>query len=204
MVQLLSDATEILDAVPQMIITQQIYCAVLISIGIVLTLFGVWDVAVPRARFVNSNPPAVAVIDDPPPAVTVSFSNRLAPESRIDVTSTIKLLPSGELEYLNGSSVITQSEIDPGDASGKTLRAQLRPALHKGVYWVSWNTKVSGWRTASYGKTAFGVGMKVPDHLTKDMGGTIWERNYQYRSRRAALIGGVVMLALALAVRVKR
>jgi methionine-rich copper-binding protein CopC len=187
-----------------MIITQQIYRAVLIFFGIVLTLFGLWDLVVPRARFVNSNPPAAAVIDDAPSTVTVSFSNRLSPESRIDVTSTIKLLESGELEYLDGSSIITKSEIDPGDASGKTLRAQLRPGLHKGVYWVSWNTKLAGWTTISYGKTLFGVGMKLPDHLTKDMDGVIWERNYQHRSRRATLVGGVVLLVLALVVRFKR
>jgi methionine-rich copper-binding protein CopC len=187
-----------------MIITQQIVRALLLFFGLVLLLFGLWDLLVPRAHFVNSNPAAGAVIEAPPSSVTVSFTNKLDPESRIEVTSTIKLLPSEEHEYLDGRSVMTKSEIDPGDASGKTLRAQLRPELHKGLYWVSWTSKVAGWRTASYGKTAFGVGMNVPAHLTEDMDGSVWERNYQYRSRRAALIGGVVLLVLSLAIRAKR
>lgn len=187
-----------------MIITQQIYRAVLIFFGIALTLFGVWDLLVQRAHFVNSAPAAGAVVDAPPSTVSVSFTNKLDSESRLDVTSTIELLPSGEHEYLDGRSVITRSEIDPGDSSGKTLRAHLQPGLHKGLYWVSWTSKVAGWRTVSYGKTAFGVGMNVPANLTADMDGTVWERNYQYRSRRAALLGGVILLALALAVSVRR
>lgn len=181
-----------------MIITQQVLRVLLLFFGLALLLFGLWDLLVPRARFVNSNPPAGAVIDDAPSAVTVSFSNKLAAESRIDVSSTVELLPSGEKEYLRGGSVVLKSGIDPGDPSGKSLRADLQPGLHKGLYWVSWTTKVAGWRTISYGKTAFGVGMEVPDHITEDMGGTTWERTYQYRSRRAALIGGVVLIALGL------
>lgn len=181
-----------------MIIAQQILRALLLFFGVVLLIFGLWDLLVPRAHFVNSNPAAGAVIEAPPSSVSVSFTNELDPESRLDVTSTIELLPSGEHEYLDGRSVITRAEIDPGDSSGKTLRAHLRPGLHKGIYWVSWTTRVSGWRTISYGKTVFGIGMKVPEHLTADMGGTVWERNYQYRSRRAALIGGVVLVVLGL------
>ena len=186
-----------------MIITQQILRGLLLFLGLGLLLFGLWDLLVPRAHFVNSNPAAGAVIEAPPSSVTVSFTNKLAAESRIDVTSTVKLLPSGEREYLYGRSVITKSEIDPGDASGKTLRADLQPGLHKGLYWVSWTSKVAGWRTISYGKTGFGVGMGVPANLTEDMGGTVWERNYDFRGRRAALIGGVVLLVLSLAIRAK-
>ncbi|HEX6730116.1 MAG TPA: copper resistance protein CopC [Pyrinomonadaceae bacterium] len=181
-----------------MMITQQIVRALSIFFGIVLLLFGVWGLLVPRAHFVDSTPAAGGIVDVPPSTVSVSLTNKLDPESRIDVTSTIELLPSGEHEYLDGRSVITRSEIDPGDSSGKTLRAHLQPGLHKGLYWVSWNSKVAGWRTISYGKTVFGVGMNVPADLTEDMGGTVWERNYQHRGRRAALIGGVIMLALGL------
>jgi methionine-rich copper-binding protein CopC len=188
----------------RMIIAQQIFRALALFFGLVLLLFGLWDLLVPRARFVNSNPAAGAVIDVPPSSVAVSFTNKLDPESRINVTSTIELLPSGEHEYLAGGSVITKSEIDPGDASGKTLRAHLRPGLHKGIYWVSWTTKVSGWGSISNGTTVFGVGMKVPEHLTEDMDGATRERNYQHRGRRAALIGGVVMLVLGLFLRVPK
>ena len=170
----------------------------LVFFGLVLLLFGLWDLVTPRARFVKSNPPAGASIGDPPAVVTVKFSNKLASESSIDVTSTIKLLPSGEFEYLAGKSVVLKSAIDRADPSGKSIRADLQPDLHKGLYWLNWRTTTAGWRTVSYGKTAFAVGMTVPDHITRNMDGPIWERNYQYRSRRAALIAGVVMLALAL------
>ena len=70
----------------------------LVFLGLALLLFGLWDVVTPRARFVKSNPPAGASIGNPPAALTVNFTNKLASESRIDVTSTIKLLPSGESE----------------------------------------------------------------------------------------------------------
>ena len=177
--------------------------APLCFLGLALLLFGLWDLVTPRARFVKSIPPAGASIGDPPAAVTVKFSNKLASESSIEVTSTIKLLPSGEKEYLAGKSVVLKSEIDRGDPTGESIRADLQADLHKGLYWVNWRTTTAGWRTVSYGKTPFGVGMTVPDHLTRDMDGPIWERNYQYRSRRAALVGGVVMLALGLFLQMK-
>jgi hypothetical protein len=181
-----------------MIVTQQLYRVILIFFGVALLLFGLWDLLVPRARFVSSNPQPGAVIVDAPSFVTVSFTNKLNSQSRIDVTSTIELLPSGEQDFLRGGSVMVKSEIDPADPSGRSLRAHLQPGLHKGLYWVNWTTQAAGWRTVSYGKTAFGAGMNVPEHLTKDMNGIVWERNYQYRSRRAALVGGLILVVLAL------
>jgi methionine-rich copper-binding protein CopC len=171
---------------------------VLIFLGLLLFIFGVFDLLVPRARFVNSNPSPEANIGEAPPAVTASFNNKLAPESHLNVTSTIMLLPSGKTEYLAGRSVVLRSQIDPADPSGKSLRAELQPGLHKGLYWVNWTTTTAGWRTVTYGKTAFGVGMKVPEHIINDMGGNIWERTYDYRRRRAALVGGVVLIVLGL------
>jgi methionine-rich copper-binding protein CopC len=171
---------------------------VVILFGVVVLLFGVMDLVVPRATFVSSNPPAGAVINEPPSIVTVNFSDRLAPESSIDVTSTIKLLPSGETDYLDGSSIMTEAGIDSNDPSGKSMRANLRPDLHKGLYFVNWRTTTKGWRTVTYGKTAFGVGMPIPEHITRDMNGKIWERNYDWRNRRAALVGGVIMIALGI------
>jgi len=166
--------------------------------GFALLLFGVFDLVIPRARFVNSKPPAAAVIDEAPSVVILNFSNKLAAESTMDVTSTIRLLPSGEMDYLAGRSVVTRSGIDSGDVSGKSMRADLRPGLHKGLYWVNWSTRTAGWRSITYGKTYFTVGMPAPEHVTRDMGGAIWERHYQWRSRRAAIIGGIVMIALGL------
>ena len=187
-----------------MVVAHQILRGILLFFGVAMTLFGLWDLLVPRARFVNSDPAAGAAVSDVPSAVTVHFNHRLTSDSHLNVSSTVQRLPSGELEYLDGSSVITKSEIDSADNSGQTLRAHLRPGLHEGLYWVSWNTKVRGWGTSSYGKMAFGVGMAVPEHLIKDMDGTVWERNYQHRSRRATLVGGVIMLLLGAFIRVRR
>lgn len=173
----------------------------LFVLGAASTLFGVADLVIPRARFVNSSPPAASIITEPPSAVIINFSNKLAPESTIDVTSTIRLLPSGEMDHLKGSSVVLKSGIDPGeqgDLNGKSMRADLRPGLHKGLYWVDWRTTSAGWRTVTYGKTYFTVGMQVPEGLTDDMDGAIWERNFDWRGKRAAIVGGVVMIALGL------
>lgn len=178
--------------------------AVVIFFGLVLLLFGVWDLVTPRARFVESSPPAAAIIAEPPAAVILNFSNKLAPESTMDVTSTIRLLPSGEKDYLDGSSVIMKSGIDPGDPGGKSMRADLRHGMHKGLYWVTWRTKSAGWRSITYGKTYFSVGMPVPEDITRDMGGAIWERHYEWRRRRGAIVGGVVMIALGLLLRISK
>lgn len=187
-----------------MIVIYPMFRVVLVFFGLALLLFGAWDLLVPRARFVNSNPPAGAIIADPPSAVIINFSNKLALESHMEVTSTIELLPSGETEYLDGRSVVMKSGIDPGDPGGKSMRADLRPGLHKGLYWVTWRTTSAGWRTITYGKTYFSVGMPVPEAITRDMDGTILERNYQWRSRRAAVVGGVVMIALGLFLQMRK
>ena len=182
---------------------RQISSAILIALGLVLLCFGAWDLVVPRARFVNSNPPPGEMINEVPGVVTVNFSNKLHRDSRIDVTSTVELLPSGETEVLTGGTVVMNSEIDPTDQSGQTLRAHLRPGLPRGLYYIHWTTKTAGWRTITNGETSFGVGMNVPEHVTKGMGGPIRERNFDYRDRRAALLGGMVLLALALLLRFK-
>lgn len=176
----------------------------LVLIGLALLLFGVGDLLIPRARFVNSSPPAAAIVAEPPSSVIINFSNKLASESTMEVTYTIRLLPSGEMDYLNGGSVVLKSGIDAGqtgDLAGKTMRADLRPGLQKGLYWVSWRTTSAGWRTVTYGKTYFTVGMPIPDVITRDMDGAIWERNYNWRSKRGAIVGGILMIALGWFVR---
>lgn len=172
--------------------------------GLGLLAFGLWDLVVPRARFVSSSPPPAATIAAPPAAVLLNFSDRLGNESTFDVTSTIRVLPSGEKEYLDGRSVAVTSGIDPADPNGKSLRANLQPGLHPGLYWVNWRTKAASWGSITYGKTYFAVGMAAPENITRDLGGATWERNYQWRSRRAALAGGAVLIALGLFMRTAR
>ena len=177
---------------------QTILRGALILIGLMLTLFGLAGMLVPRARFVDSTPKPGAVVSAVPSAVTINFSNKLAAESTMDVTPTIKLLPSGETEYLSGSSVVKTSGVDAKDASGKSMRANLRSNLDPGLYWVNWRTTASGWRTVAYGQFVFAVGMRIPEYITKEKDGTNWERAYQWRGGRAAFIGGLLMIALGL------
>jgi hypothetical protein len=60
--------------------------------GAALLLFGGASMLFPHANFVGSTPPAGSTIAEPPTTVIVnSFSNKLSPESRIDVVSTIRL-----------------------------------------------------------------------------------------------------------------
>ena len=181
-----------------MIVKHLILRVVVIFIGLALFLFGVLDLVIPRARLVSSNPVTGTLISEPPSAVTLQFSSKLARESTMDVTSTIRLLPSGERTYLDGSSVVMKSGIDLADPEGKSMRADLRPELHKGLYWVTWRTTSAGWRTVTYGKAYFAVGMAVPEGVTDDMDGTFWERNYEWRRRRAAIVGGLVLIVLGL------
>jgi methionine-rich copper-binding protein CopC len=178
-------------------ITVLILRGISILFGLALLLFGLGDLLIPRARFVSSSPEPGATVAAPPTRVIVRFSNGLSTESQIDVVSTVRVLPSGEHEHLNGRSVIVSSGIDADDPSGKSMRADLRPDLHQGLYFINWRTSSAGLRAMTFGKTSFGVGMPVPEHITRDMKGKIWERTYQQRSRRAALVGGVILLALA-------
>lgn len=166
--------------------------------GAALLLFGAASMLVPRAKFVSSTPSAGSIIGEPPTTVIVNFSNKLSPESRMDIVSTIRLSPAGEVDYLDGRSVVISSGLNAGDSSESSMRAELRPGLHKGLYFVNWRTKSAGWRAVTYGKTHFGVGMPVPEHITRDSG-TVWERDYDFRGRRATFIGGVLIIALAFA-----
>lgn len=168
----------------------------LLFFGFALLFFGLWDLLVPRGRFVSSSPQAGSMIADPPTAVIINFSNELSPESQIEVLSTVRLLPSGEQDYPDQKSVVVFSRLDPDDPSRRSIRADLRLGLHKGLYAVSWRTKSAGWRARTLGRMYFGAGMPVPEHIIQDARGTIWERHFQQRERRGALIGGVVLLAL--------
>ena len=167
-------------------------------IGCALLIFGIGDLLIPRARFVSAEPAAGATIPEVPSSVILYFTNPLSSESTIDVTSTIRLGPNGEPENLHGSSVVLKSGLNSSDAARKSLRADLRPGLHKGLDWISWRTTSERWGTTTYGSSSFAAGMPVPESITRDRRGTFSEQTYQRRSRRAALIGGVIMIALGM------
>lgn len=168
---------------------------VLLFFGSIMLLFGVYDLVVPRARYVNSSPTPGAELVALPASLSVSFSDELAPESSIGVVSTITLSTSGEKVYSDGRK-FTVAGPDPGDPQHRTLRAALEPGLPGGLYWVEWTAVAARGKSKRFGRFCFGAGMPVPPEITRDGAGALWERDYKWRGNRAALIGGVLLMAL--------
>ena len=169
--------------------------AALLFFGSVMLLFGACDLLAPRARYVSSSPEPGAALAAPPASVTISFSDELAPESDIAVASTITLPPSGGPVYADGKR-FTASGPDPGDSRGRTLRADLEPGLPRGLYWVQWRAVAARGKAERLGMFCFGAGMPVPADITRDMPGALGEWDNKRRGRRAALLGGVLLVAL--------
>lgn len=169
--------------------------AVLLFFGSLMLLFGVWHLLVPKAQYATSNPAPGSVIAVPPQEVSVSFTEELDRESTITVTSTITLSPSGEQVYSDGEK-FTSSGPDATDPQRRTLRVKLEPKLPAGLYWVRWKAVAARGKAQRLGTLCFGAGMLVPDHITRDMPGAFREHDYQWRRRRAALLGGLLLIAL--------
>jgi methionine-rich copper-binding protein CopC len=173
--------------------------AVVLFIGAVMLQFGLSDLLAPRARYVRSSPEPGATLAAPPPAVTVSFSDELSPDSEISVRRTISLSPSGEKNYSREENVATVSRLEPADPHRRSLRADLAQELPGGLYVVNWSTIAARGRAQRFGTFYFGIGMPVPANITRDMRGAIRERDYKRRGRRATLISGVLLIALGVA-----
>ena len=167
----------------------------LLFFGSVMLLFGMYQLMVPRASFVNSSPAPGVELAALPESVAVSFSDELAPESTIAVGSTITLSPSGEKVYSDGKKFTARGP-DPGDPQHRTLRVVLEPGLPRGLYWVEWTAVVARGKSKRFGRFCFGAGMPVPADITRDAAGGLWERDYKWRGNRAALLGGVLLLGL--------
>jgi len=169
--------------------------AVLLFCGSLMLLFGVWHLLVPKAQYSTSNPAPGAVLAVPPQEVSVSFTEQLDSESTITVTSTITLSPSGAQVYSDGEKFASFGP-DATDPQRRTLRVKLDPELPAGLYWVQWKAVAARGKAQRFGTFCFGVGMLVPDHITREMPGAFREHNYQWRRRRAALLGGLLLIAL--------
>lgn len=167
----------------------------LLFFGSVMLLFGACDLMAPRARYVSSTPAPGTQIAAVPASVTVSFSDQLAPESTIAVTSTITLSPSGERVYADGKK-FTAAGPDSSDSQNRTLRAVLEPGLPAGLYWVEWTAVAARGKSKRFGRFSFGAGMPVPPDTRRDEGSALWERDYKWRGNRAALLGGVLLIAM--------
>ena len=163
--------------------------------GCIMLLFGVYDLVVPRARYVSSSPAPGAELAALPASVTVSFSDELAPESTIGVVSTITLSPSAEKVYSDGKK-FTAAGPDPSDPQHRTLRAALESGLPPGLYWVEWTAVSASGKSKRFGRFCFGAGMPVPPDIRPDGAGALWERDYKWRGNRAALLGGILLIGM--------
>ncbi len=178
-------------------------------VRILLAFFGlsmlslpVGNALVPHARYRQSRPAPASVLATPPAEVVIRFSREVTPDSKIGVVSTVSILPSGEWSYSGGTDVVAQSGFDPNDPSHQSLRAVLRPGLPNGLYRVDWHTTAVRGKAERFGSYYFGVGMPVPDSVTRDLGGPLRERDVFYGtekvSPRAVAFAGVLLIALAI------
>ena len=167
----------------------------LLSLGIALLLFGMWNWLTPRARYLSSNPQANAVIAASPSLVDIQFSEELDRESTISVSSTITLSAQGEKIYGDGKR-FTANGPSLEDANRRTLSVIMDRDLPKGLYWVQWTAIAARSKSQRSGRFCFGVGMSIPDHIIRDMPEAIYERDYRFREHRAVLLGGVLLVGL--------
>lgn len=167
----------------------------LLSSGIALLLFGMWNCVIPRARYLTSNPQANAVIATSPSLVDIQFSEELDRESIISVGSTITLSAQGEKTYGDGKR-FTAKGPSREDANRRNLSVSLDRDLPKGLYWVQWTAIAARSKSQRSGRFCFGVGMSIPDHIIRDMPEAIYERDYRFREHRAVLLGGVLLVGL--------
>ena len=167
----------------------------LLLLAAVMLLFGAVDRLVPRAHYVDSDPKPGSVLSRLPSAVTITFSNELAPQSEISIASTITLTPSGELLYADGK---TFSTLGPDSRDTRRLRVDLDPGLGRGLYWVKWNAVAARGKAQRFGRLCFAVGMPFPTHITSDTPGGLMEWNYRFRDYRSVWLGGVFLLGLGI------
>ncbi len=113
-------------------------------------VLGVAPSATAHAVLVSSDPGDLAVLEQPPAAVTLRFSE--VPEPGF---SSVQVLDGTGRSFAAG-------RLEPAPGSGDTVRQDLQP-LPRGVYTVSWRvvSRVDGHLTT--GSFAFGVGEPVTE-----------------------------------------
>jgi methionine-rich copper-binding protein CopC len=172
----------------------------LIGFGLIMVLFGLNDLFTTRAHFVSSHPEPGESVLFPPSAVTVIFSEELAPESKIALVSTVTLKPSGELSYSGGEKVSATSVIDIYDPQRRSLKAGLMLELPNGLYRVDWTAISSKNKAQRFGSHYFAVGMAVPDHILREGKHSLREENFSYSDERnlsqSAVLAGLILVLL--------
>lgn len=173
----------------------QIIRALLLVLGAIMLIFGLWYQLAPRSRYVDSSPQPNSVLSDSPDNVTVNFNRELSAQSRMNVLAMVTISPTGEETHKVGK-VYEVNGPDPNDASRKTLRVNVSPELARGTYCVQWTAHPSlGVR--SHGMFYFAVGMPLPPYLAEGSPEGLYEQYWPRRRHRAMLIGGVILLLMA-------
>lgn len=172
----------------------------LVGWGVILLAVGGCDLLKPRASLVESTPAPGAVLEASPASVVLRFDEPLGEQAHVRVASTITLSPAQEQEFGSGPE-FTANGPDPSDAHRRTLRVELPPGLPGGLYWVSWRTGVTPGGGGRYGQFCYSVGMPIPESILAENPGGKSERDSRRRQRNGALVGGLIMFALAAIIR---
>jgi len=172
----------------------------LIGFGLIMLLFGLNDLFTTRAHFVSSHPEPGKSVLSSPTAVTVIFSEEIAPESRITLVSTVTLEPSGELFYSGGEKVSATSAIDIYDPQHRSLKAVPLLELPNGLYRVDWTAIASKNKAQRFGSYYFASGMAVPDHILREGENSLREENFSYSDERnlpeKAVFAGLILVLI--------
>jgi hypothetical protein len=148
--------------------------------GLILSFFGLNEIFTPRAHFITSNPEPGKSLYAPLTAVTVTFSDELAPESTISVVTTVTLKPSGDLSYSGGEKVSTSSAIDIYDPKHRTLKAILMLEPPNGLYRVDWTAIAAKNKAGRFGSYYYAAGMAIPDHILREGKNSLQEEDINY------------------------
>jgi len=170
---------------------------ILLGMGALMLTFGALQLLSPRPRFSEASPAPGGSLSRPPGAIEVRFTQALNPAATISLHRTMG--PGGD--YSAAGPVVEHTRaLSRDDVSGRSLRLDPLPPLTGGVYRVDWRVMAAGRTDITYGHYFFAVGASMPEDLKGPQGRPFAERDARQRGNRAALLSGVVLVALALLV----
>jgi hypothetical protein len=168
--------------------------------GLILSFFGLNEIFTTRAHFITSNPIPGISLYAPLTAVTVTFSDELAPESTISVVTTVTLKPSGDLSYSGGEKVSTSSAIDIYDPKHRTLKAILMLEPPNGLYRVDWTAIAAKNKAGRFGSYYYAAGMAIPDHILREGKNSLHEEDINYFDEinfpESAIFAGLILVLI--------
>ncbi len=158
----------------------------LVALGLLLLASALPESLEPRLAYVSSQPAPGSTLASPPGAIRVSFDQPLDPSSSLSVIRTTP----GE----QASPIAAVSSLDPDDAKGVTLRAEL-PRISGGLFRVDWHARPAASGIARGGTFYFGVELPVPEVLAAG-GLPLQERDVGQLRSRKTIAGGAILIAL--------